>query len=57
MICACDGIWDCMTSQEACDYVIAGKKKLAGYKPPTSATKLGKKPTLKDAKDKKNKTE
>jgi len=21
IICACDGIWDCMTSQQACDFV------------------------------------
>ena len=28
VICACDGIWDCMTSQQACDFVIKGKNKL-----------------------------
>lgn len=28
VICACDGIWDCMTSQQACDFVKKGKKKL-----------------------------
>ena len=59
IICACDGIWDCMTSQEACDFVKNGKKKIATYKPQTTPTlKGGKKPGLKDGgKDKKNKTE
>lgn len=28
VICACDGIWDCMTSQQACDFVIKGKIKV-----------------------------
>ena len=56
IICACDGIWDCMTSQEACDFVLAGKKKLATYKPSTSPTKTGKKPGLKE-KEKKKKVE
>lgn len=28
VICACDGIWDCMTSQEACDFVKKAKLKL-----------------------------
>lgn len=27
-ICACDGIWDCMTSQQACDFILKGKMKL-----------------------------
>lgn len=27
IICACDGIWDCMTSQQACDFVKKGKLK------------------------------
>jgi serine/threonine protein phosphatase PrpC len=59
VICACDGIWDCMTSQEACDFVNTGKKKLASYKPAISPNKPGaKKPGLKDTgKEKKNKTE
>jgi hypothetical protein len=47
-----------MTSQEACDFVALGKKKMTSYKPALSATKTGKKPLLKDAKgEKKNKTE
>ena len=25
VICACDGIWDCMTSQAACDFVTMAK--------------------------------
>ena len=25
IICACDGIWDCMTSQAACDFVTMAK--------------------------------
>ena len=25
VICACDGIWDCMTSQAACDFVVMSK--------------------------------
>jgi serine/threonine protein phosphatase PrpC len=28
IICACDGIWDCMTSQQACDFVLKSKLKL-----------------------------
>jgi serine/threonine protein phosphatase PrpC len=31
IICACDGIWDCMTSQQACDFVKKGKEKLKTY--------------------------
>ena len=27
IICACDGIWDCLTSQQACDFVQNQKKK------------------------------
>ena len=30
IICACDGIWDCMTSQQAVDFVIKQKAKLIG---------------------------
>lgn len=31
IICACDGIWDCMKSQEACDFVVKAKAKLKDY--------------------------
>ena len=31
VICACDGIWDCMTSQQACDFVKKGRSKLVGF--------------------------
>ena len=31
VICACDGIWDCMSSQQACDFVRKGKEKLKTY--------------------------
>ena len=31
LICACDGIWDCMTSQQACDFVKKGRSKLVGF--------------------------
>lgn len=31
IICACDGIWDCMTSQQACDFVAKSKAKLKDY--------------------------
>ena len=27
-ICACDGIWDCMTSQQAVDFVYMAKEKM-----------------------------
>lgn len=33
IICACDGIWDCMTSQQAVDFVLTAKEKLATYTP------------------------
>lgn len=33
LICACDGIWDCMTSQQAIDFVIMAKEKVANYTP------------------------
>ena len=33
IICACDGIWDCMTSQAACDFVTMAKQKVASYEP------------------------
>lgn len=36
ILCACDGIWDCMTSQEACDFVKNGKAKLKTYTPKTA---------------------
>jgi hypothetical protein len=52
IICACDGIWDCMTSQQACDFVYQAKQKMANYEPKSpgtakstssgSPTKLGK---------------
>lgn len=31
VICACDGIWDCMTSQVAVDFVGQAKNKLVSY--------------------------
>jgi len=38
-ICACDGIWDCMTSQQACDFVVKAKDKQASYtKSPTKTS-------------------
>lgn len=42
LICACDGIWDCMTSQAAVDFVYQAKQKLTSYEPqsPASATSL-----------------
>lgn len=48
LICACDGIWDCMTSQQAVDFVLMGKEKIANYTPvkpaaaAASPTKTGK---------------
>ena len=56
IICACDGIWDCMTSQVASDFVESAKTKVDNYKHVGSASKVGvKKPTLKDAKPKASK--
>lgn len=60
VICACDGLWDCMTSQEACSYVFTAKKKIANFTPVpkiTTQTSLTKKPTLKDATKKRNMAE
>ena len=37
VICACDGIWDCMTSQQAVDFVVKAKAKIKDY---TSADKV-----------------
>ena len=47
VICACDGIWDCMTSQQACDFVYQARQKIASYEPQSpgsakSPTKIGK---------------
>lgn len=28
VICACDGIWDCMSSQQACDFIKKSKNKI-----------------------------
>jgi len=41
IICACDGIWDCMTSQQAVDFVNTSRTKLKTYAA-TSPVKLGK---------------
>ena len=41
IITACDGIWDCMTSQQAIDFVRTGKDKLGSYTPTKSPTKTG----------------
>ena len=38
LIIACDGIWDCLTSQKACDYV---KDKISKASPSKSSQKLG----------------
>ena len=60
IICACDGIWDCMTSQEAVNFVYKAKDKQATFeasspKTPSSGSptktgksgRLGKSPTKK----------
>lgn len=39
IITACDGIWDCMTSQQAVDFVGTAKDKMASYQPARSPTK------------------
>lgn len=36
LICACDGIWDCMTSQQAVDFVQMAKEKQQNYTPQKS---------------------
>lgn len=41
IISACDGIWDCMTSQQAVDFIKNGKEKLVNYTPTKSPTKVG----------------
>lgn len=41
VITACDGIWDCMTSQQAVDFVNMGKEKLNSYQPTKSPSKAG----------------
>ena len=41
IITACDGIWDCMTSQQACDFVQTAKEKQSNYTPQRSPTKTG----------------
>jgi len=33
LIIACDGIWDCMTSQQAVDFVYKATAKMATYTP------------------------
>ena len=38
VICACDGIWDCMTSQAAVDFVYQAKQKMANYEPQSPGT-------------------
>lgn len=44
IVCACDGIWDCMTSQQVCDFVNQARGKVKDYTPKSgmSPTKLGK---------------
>lgn len=39
VITACDGIWDCMTSQQAIDFVGTAKEKISNYTPVKSPTK------------------
>ena len=41
IITACDGIWDCMTSQQAVDFISTGKEKMSNYTPVKSPTKTG----------------
>lgn len=41
IISACDGIWDCMTSQAAVDFVNTAKEKQGSYTPTRSPTKTG----------------
>ena len=40
LICACDGIWDCMTSQAAVDFVYQAKQKLTSYEPQSPSSPL-----------------
>ena len=47
IICACDGIWDCMTSQQAVEFVVKAKAKIKEY---TSADKVSSPSDLKLAK-------
>mmetsp|Transcript_10367 Transcript_10367/g.7284 ORF Transcript_10367/g.7284 Transcript_10367/m.7284 type:complete len:206 (-) Transcript_10367:254-871(-) len=37
LIIACDGIWDCMSSQQAVDYVNQARKKMESYTPKASS--------------------
>lgn len=39
IITACDGIWDCMSSQQACDFIVTAKEKQSNYTPQRSPTK------------------
>ena len=43
IITACDGIWDCMTSQQAVDFVGTAKEKQSTYTPQRSPTKTSSK--------------